>query len=235
MFGKNVVFKQSNFKDRTTLDIKSIFHTIQGEGPYSGYPATFIRFGFCSLQCTYCDTDFESQVQEFSIDEILTQVEEITPDTTSLCVITGGEPMLQPKITELVNALLERSFNVQLETSGSLYIDDLPYDNEDLMIICSPKTGKLNTQLEPHIFAYKYVISYDNYNEEDGLPNFIPQGTNNKTLVARPNNDAAEIYLSPMDVYNPIENAKNIETVTQLCLKHGYILSLQIHKIINVE
>jgi organic radical activating enzyme len=158
----------------------------------------------------------------------------ITPETTSTCVITGGEPMLQPKITELVERLLSMNFVVQLETSGSLYIDDLPYDNEDLMVVCSPKTGKINPQLEQHIFAYKYVVSSDNYSEKDGLPRFIPQG-NGSTIVARPNNENAEIYLSPMDVYDPIKNAKNVETVTQLCLKHGYILSLQVHKIIGVE
>ena len=38
------------------LDVHSIFHTIQGEGPYCGHPAVFIRLAGCNLQCPGCDT-----------------------------------------------------------------------------------------------------------------------------------------------------------------------------------
>ena len=39
-------------------NIKEIFLSIQGEGPYIGYRQVFIRFCGCNLDCQYCDTDF---------------------------------------------------------------------------------------------------------------------------------------------------------------------------------
>ncbi len=40
--------------DGTSLDVHSIFHTIQGEGPFSGRSAVFIRLAGCNLQCPMC-------------------------------------------------------------------------------------------------------------------------------------------------------------------------------------
>lgn len=40
--------------DGKTLDLHSIFYTIQGEGPFCGMPAVFIRLAGCNLQCPWC-------------------------------------------------------------------------------------------------------------------------------------------------------------------------------------
>src|SRR3954467_9071958 len=46
--------------DGNSLSIHSIFYTLQGEGPYSGCPAVFMRLAGCNLQCPGCDTDYTS-------------------------------------------------------------------------------------------------------------------------------------------------------------------------------
>ena len=51
-----------------TVNIKEIFSSIQGEGPYVGEKHVFVRFCKCNLACKYCDTDFISG-NEFSVDE----------------------------------------------------------------------------------------------------------------------------------------------------------------------
>ena len=45
------------------LAINSIFYTIQGEGPFAGSPAVFVRLAGCNLQCPMCDTEYTSRQQ----------------------------------------------------------------------------------------------------------------------------------------------------------------------------
>lgn len=53
MFGKNPLRSPDQGPGRD-LAVQSIFYTIQGEGPYAGMPAVFIRLAGCNLACTFC-------------------------------------------------------------------------------------------------------------------------------------------------------------------------------------
>jgi organic radical activating enzyme len=232
MFGKNTLVKQ-DYKKKEKLYIKSIFKTIQGEGPFSGYSSIFIRFGYCNLACFFCDTDFETDLKEQTVLEVLEEVKKLAEDKIKLVVITGGEPFVQLLLSDLVSELLKENFIVQIETAGSLY-QKLDFDNENLHIVCSPKTGKLNPEIENYINYYKYIISFDNYSDEDGLPILSTQFENKPQKIARPKN-LKKIYISPMDQYNLEINQKNLKACVEICLKYNYILSLQVHKIIGVD
>lgn len=60
MFGNNAIVGQSYFKDANErLFVTSIFFTLQGEGPYRGEPALFVRLAKCNLNCSFCDTFFD--------------------------------------------------------------------------------------------------------------------------------------------------------------------------------
>ena len=53
-------------------EIKEIFSSIQGEGPFIGYKQLFVRFCGCNLSCEYCDTDFsEIDSKKYSVDSLL--------------------------------------------------------------------------------------------------------------------------------------------------------------------
>lgn len=57
MFGTNTITGKKFFDNapKDSLHVTSLFGvTIQGEGPFSGHPAIFIRLAKCNLNCTFC-------------------------------------------------------------------------------------------------------------------------------------------------------------------------------------
>ena len=76
------------------IKINELFKSIQGEGPYTGHPAIFIRLAGCNLDCIFCDTDFEYRRQA-SVEAIVEEVKQLSGGKVKLVVITGGEPFLQ--------------------------------------------------------------------------------------------------------------------------------------------
>lgn len=228
--------EKRQFGDGSILDLHSIFYTIQGEGPYSGHPAVFIRLAGCNLQCPGCDTDYTTDREQFGCQTIVHKANSLTPyrigKGRKLVVITGGEPFRQ-NITPLVRYLIEYGFHVQIETNGTL--PPSPGLPLDVTIVCSPKAGRINAELQPLIGAYKYVLSSDSVHEADGLPIYALDHTA-APHVARPHATFnGPVYLQPMDAKDLVENANNLAAVKASCLKHGFILQCQMHKIIGVE
>ena len=119
------------------IKVSEIFTSFQGEGPYVGTPATFLRLYGCNLECEWCDTDI-STYEILSVDDvaeiILTQMEF---NNIKTLIITGGEPTLQmEEIKRLIKELPE-DIKIQMETNGSLfeYIPEIEY-------VISPKQDK---------------------------------------------------------------------------------------------
>ena len=119
------------------IKVSEIFTSFQGEGPYIGTPATFLRLYGCNLNCQWCDTDI-STYEMLSVDDVaeilITQMEF---NNINLLVITGGEPTLQmEEIKRLIKELPE-DIKIQLETNGSIfeYIPEIEY-------VISPKEDK---------------------------------------------------------------------------------------------
>ena len=103
------------------MKIHSIFESISGEaGPVikQGAWTTFIRTQGCPLNCDYCDTK-ESQNPEAGIEMT---VEEIVKSCfTKNVLVTGGEPLIQLEMRELLPLLIYSGHVVQVETNGSLF------------------------------------------------------------------------------------------------------------------
>lgn len=229
--------KQVRNSDGNTLSVHSVFHTIQGEGPFCGTPAVFIRLAGCNLQCPGCDTEYTNGRWISSLQALLDMVREMQPN--GLVVITGGEPFRQP-LSKLLTVLTDADYYVQIETNGTLEPSDFPYSTmpdirTGAFIVCSPKAGKVNRKTEELACCYKYVMSYDSIREEDGLP-LLALGHTAHPFVARPPaNFHRPVYLQPMDSKDEEINDKSLRACIRSCMKHGYILQLQIHKIINME
>lgn len=121
------------------LPVIEMFHSVQGEGKYTGVPSFFIRVSGCNLRCVFkgsmCDTPYSSFNPEKSkYDSMETLVAEFIklsqeyPKTTHI-VITGGEPMLYSKdISEFLKSVyflesqgeFSKDYKVTIETNGTL-------------------------------------------------------------------------------------------------------------------
>ena len=111
-------------KNNQTLKVNEIFKSIQGESTYSGFPCIFIRLTYCNLRCTYCDTEYAfHDGDDMTITEIINYIK---PMKTKLVEVTGGEPMLQDNTILLMKELLKNNYDVLLETSGAISLEDVP-------------------------------------------------------------------------------------------------------------
>ena len=106
-----------------TLMIHEIFESIQGESSHVGRRCLFIRLTFCNIRCSYCDTEYAFyEGREMLIEEILAEARRIE---CRLVEITGGEPLFQPQVHDLMRRLCDEGFEVLLETGGSLSIHNV--------------------------------------------------------------------------------------------------------------
>jgi len=229
--------------DGDVLSLHSLFRTIQGEGPFSGRRAVFIRLAGCNLQCPKCDTDYTEGRGTVTVTNLVDRVcRNFAQDW--LIVITGGEPFRQ-NIEPLVRALTTRGYMVQIETNGvlplpsigfpevcSLEPSDINGEDGKCFIIVSPKTNKVHPSIEGVACAYKYVV-IRNEVESDGLPT---RALDNPTsgAIARPP-DGVPVYVQPCDEKDSNLNDRNLEQCIESALLHGYILQIQLHKHIGVE
>ena len=220
------------YNSENTLLINSIFNTIQGEGPFAGSPATFIRLTGCNLRCPACDTEYTSVMEIGDLSDhynILTHLHNM--DALPLIVVTGGEPFRQ-NLNPLINTLINHGYRVQIETNGTL--PPPPGYLDQATIVCSPKTHFVHPDLLPHINSFKYVLDRNDMSD-DGLP-IRALGHKVKGRVYRkPKDHHAEVFLQPIDVQDDIENKLHQDAVVQSCIANGYRLCLQIHKFIGVE
>lgn len=224
MFGTNEIIGKKYFKDApaNSLFVTSMFFTLQGEGPYAGMPALFIRLAKCNLDCSFCDTFFDDG-DWLTFDEIESKMEDAvqsfwtdkskdTPDwalTKKLAgkkypgvvlVMTGGEPLLQENITEFMRQQLSQFKAVQVESNG-VPETEVP---EGVTLVCSPKciekNGRAIKYLAPsktileRADCLKFVVSADPDSPYSTIPDWA--------FDWKRNNPNKEVYCSPMNVYN---------------------------------
>jgi|TARA_R110000744_G_scaffold17537_2_gene47422 organic radical activating enzyme len=220
-----------------TLDVHSIFPTIQGEGPFVGQPCVFVRLAGCNLQCPFCDTAYTEGRAEMTVETIIFDVAEasIIPTMSKdrpLVVITGGEPFRQD-LEELVVGLTHIGYDVQIETNGTLAATLVTMSLAT--IVCSPKTPKLNKELVPYVDAFKYVIEAGKVDPATGLPLHVLGATYGVGVPTEELAAGVKVYVQAMDSYDEKRNAANLAATLKSVMTFGHTLCLQTQKIINVD
>lgn len=196
----------------TMLKVNEIFYSLQGEGRWTGAPATFIRLAGCNLRCPFCDTRHETFTL-LTEDAIVAAVAE---SPSAHVVITGGEPTMQ-LTTSLLKSLKAIGAFIQIETNGSI---GLPAEALDLIdwITCSPKT--------PAPIAIGRI---------DELK-VVYYGEDVEHKLSIPVTHAECRYLQPCDTGDSSRNSSIISSAISYIKQHPqWKLSLQTHKLLNIR
>lgn len=213
------------------FNIVEKFVSIDGEGPMAGSLATFIRFKGCNLRCSWCDTSYSWEAteksEEMSADEIYSYIKEKKINHVTL---TGGEPLIQEGIIDLIKLLSEdKSLFVHIETNGTVDITlfKTVYTSSNLRYIIDyklPSSG-MTKYMEPRNLdvvgendVYKFVIG-----SKDDL---------NKAYEVIKKHDLekkCQVYLSPVTDY--IDPSVIVDFMKENLIK-SVKLQLQLHKII---
>ena len=203
------------------LKVNEIFYSIQGESSQIGRPCVFVRLTYCNLRCTYCDTEYAFyDGKDMTIKEIVTEIDKYK---CNLVEITGGEPLMQDEVRELMRILSERDYMLMLETGGSLPIAVVDKRVKIIMDLKTPSSGMEKKNLYDNLNflkkfdEVKFVIG--NREDYDWSKNIIKL----YKLI-----DKATVLMSP--VFNEINN---IELATWILEdKLNVRFQIQLHKYI---
>jgi len=128
-----------------TLKINEIFFSIQGETTRAGLPTVFIRLTGCPLRCTYCDTAYAfHDGDKLTLAEIM---QTISDYTSKQITVTGGEPLAQRNCRPLLEILCDAGYDVSLETSGALDIQDIDTRVARIVDLKTPASGEVDKNL----------------------------------------------------------------------------------------
>lgn len=101
-----------------SLPLMEHFHTLQGEGRFTGHSAYFLRLGGCDVGCVWCDVKESWDKDAHPLKSIDEMVESVKASGSRIAVITGGEPLMHD-LTTLTNSLQSAGIKTHIETSGA--------------------------------------------------------------------------------------------------------------------
>ncbi len=137
----------------TRLVINEIFHSIQGESRHAGRPCVLVRLTGCNLRCSWCDTAYAfDEGRPMNVGEVAEQVDRYG---TRYVLVTGGEPLAQEGVHDLIGVLLDRGHEVAIETGGSLDIGRIDRRAMVVMDLKCPGSGMDGTNLMENVASLK--------------------------------------------------------------------------------
>lgn len=106
----------------SVMHISELFCSIDGEGPHTGGLSVFVRLHGCNLRCSYCDSRYSCEGNEFQKMPEASVLARIAQYPVRHVTITGGEPLLYPRLVQFVAGLRSINREVCIETNGSIEI-----------------------------------------------------------------------------------------------------------------
>ena len=202
------------------------FTSINGEGLKQGELAVFIRFAGCNLRCSYCDTkySFENPVyKDESVEEIMDYVRSANVKNIT---ITGGEPLLQKDINELLEKLTNEGYNVEIETNGSIEIKDF-INNSNISYTLDYKLPVSLMEKHMDIENYKYITKKDSVKFVCGSDLDLKR---TKEII-----DKYDLISKTNCIISPVFNMIKLESIVDFMKDNNLNnlkMQIQIHKVI---
>lgn len=123
-----------------SLLVTEVYPSIQGESTFAGVPFVLVRLARCNLRCVWCDSEFTFRGGERRTVESL--LAEVRSHLLPHVLVTGGEPLLQPAVHELMTRLCNEEYTVLLETGGSLDVSHVDPRVRKILDLKCPGSGE---------------------------------------------------------------------------------------------
>ena len=204
------------------------FVSINGEGTRAGELAVFVRFKGCNLRCSYCDTRWANEAD--------CPYEEMTPGgicgyvrSTGITnvTLTGGEPLLQQDMGDLIRLLIEDGRRVEIETNGSVDLQPFVKDGRRPVFTMDYKLHSSGCESGMNGNNFDLLEQNDTVKFVSGSPEDLRRAAEiieKYDLLTR-----CHVYFSP--VFGQIEPRQIVDFMIQRRM-NGARLQIQMHKVI---
>ena len=210
--------------------INEIFYSLQGEGFLAGVPGVFVRLAGCPLRCRWCDTKYawdQTAGAEYTIERIIRTV---LHHKTRFVVITGGEPMINTELPQLVRELKKADKHITIETAGIAFVPDLPCDLMSISPKLSNSTPKDPTLQKDHensrldIAVLRELIDHYDYQLKFVVDSQTDLPQIHRTIAEIANINPEKVLLMPQAATRQELLQKSL-LVAELCKETGYAFS----------
>jgi len=131
------------------LRVTEIFRSIQGESTHAGRPCTFVRLTGCPMRCVWCDSEYTfSGGEQIALKDLLVQVRAFA---CRLVEITGGDPLAQKEVYELIERLCDEDFEVLIETGGFFSTEAVDKRAAIILDVKCPASGEADRNHWPNL------------------------------------------------------------------------------------
>lgn len=155
--------------------------TVQGEGLKAGMPCSFIRLFGCPVGCYFCDTGYADGATPKEGFKRLTYSEIWGQLLSENVVISGGEPTVNARFSDLSDNLVADGKRVFVETAGVKWVDGL----DDCWVTFSPKEKVSPVKCDPVFWVFadeiKIVIS-----SPDDFSYYLPRIKERQNVLLQP-------------------------------------------------
>lgn len=205
------------------------FVSINGEGLRAGELSVFIRLMGCNLNCSYCDTAWANQEDtEYTLMTELQIYQYIQETRIKNVTLTGGEPLLDPRIMDLLQLLSkDHELRVEIETNGSM-------DISEFSRIANPPSFTMDYKLPGSLMEASMLISNFSFMTMKDTIKFVVGSIEDldraREIIGRMElTKRCHVYFST--IYGEIQ----LEDVVEYMKEHrmnDVVLQLQMHKVI---
>ena len=208
------------------MNVIEKFTSINGEGLRQGELAIFLRFAGCNLRCPYCDTVYSYIDAKWTEESVDSLVNYCIKQNVKNVTLTGGEPLLQNDIKELITKLSKNGFNVEIETNGSINIKEfLGIDNVSFTLDYKCPTSLMEDKMD--LTNYDYITKKDSVKFVVGSSEDLNRF---KEVITK-----YDLINKTNVLVSPVYGAINLEDIVNFMINNnlnGVKYCLQIHKII---